>query len=102
MKLQFTAKGIAALWLRGHAPNSEQSDIDALSLLIEGIWADGLKGGMEHAQVVVSKSPTLSAAQATLEADVADLKQKYRQEQKDELDFDLTKYAKTSIDPLLL
>ena len=77
MKLEFTARGIAALWLRNHAPTSSQADIDSLAELFEGIWADGVKKGMETSLDVIAKSPTMSAAQATLEADKDELIRTY-------------------------
>lgn len=77
LKLEFTARGIAALWLRNHAPTSDQADINSLAELFEGIWADGVKKGMEKSLDVMANSPTLSAAQATIEADKDELIRTY-------------------------
>ena len=90
MKINFTSTGIAALWLRGHAPNSEEREIKSLSELIEGIWADGVKAGTSHAIVVVNASPTTSAAIATLEADVFEIKKDQAKEEM--LDIEITAY----------
>ncbi len=102
MKLQFTAKGIAALWLRGHAPDAEQSDIDSFATLLEGVWSDGVKIGLERAIETNGRSPTMGAAIAALEADVEDLKHSHPPEDPDALDIDLTEFAKKPIDPLML
>ena len=80
MKLTFTARGVAILWLRGHAPNSEDEEIASLSDLLEGIWFDGVKAGIVRSEEVVNKSPTMSAAMATLEAEVIDLKRNDKKE----------------------
>ena len=77
MKVTFLPQGIAAMWLRAHAPNAEQDDILSLASLMEGIWADGVKAGLEHATGTMDRSPTMSAAKATLEADTDELKRKY-------------------------
>lgn len=77
LKLEFTARGIAALWLRNHAPTSSQADIDSLGQLFEGVWADGVKKGLEKSLDVMAQSPTLSAAEATIEADKDELIRAY-------------------------
>ena len=77
LKVEFTARGIAAIWLRAHAPTSDQSDIASLATLLEGVWADGVKKGMELSLDTIAQSPTLSAAQASLEADKNDLIRTY-------------------------
>ena len=94
--ITFTPSGIAAMWLRGHASNCGQDEIESLGKLIEGIYHDGMKKGIEHALDVVAVSPTPSAAQATLEADIVDLKREARVDE-NALDFDLTEYAKSDM-----
>ena len=92
MKLQANSRGIAALWLRAHAPTSDQADIASLAELFEGVWADGVKKGMELSIERMQESPTMSAAQASLEADVKELIRDVRKEQQsDEVDFDPTR-----------
>lgn len=95
LSLTFTPKGVAAIWLRAHFPSAEQADIDDLATVIGAIYFDGVKHGINHSRKVMSQSPTMSAADATLEADRDELVREHKP--KDELDFDPSEYAKGSI-----
>lgn len=72
--LSFTPSGIAAMWLRGHAPDAGEKEIASLAKLMEGLYLDGMKAGFEESIRVTKISPTTSAVEATLEAEIVDLK----------------------------
>ena len=71
--ITFTPAGVAGIWLRAHHPNAGEADIASLASIIQGIYLDGMTNGMRRATEVIDESPTLSAARATLEADIEEV-----------------------------
>ena len=74
-----TPEGIAGLWLQQHIPTSDRVIQVSLGKLIEAMLAEGMRQGKAAAIEELEKSPTISAAVASLEADMIKLNRIYEE-----------------------
>jgi len=71
--------GIAGLWLAQHIPDSDRKIQLSLGKLITAMIAEGMRKGTVAAIVTLGKSPTVGAAQASLEADIIKINRAYEE-----------------------
>lgn len=84
-----TPEGIAGLWLRNQRPDGSRTDQISLGKLIESVLAEGIRKGKQEAIAALNGSPTVSAAVASLEADIIELERAIRTKQHEGVDFDV-------------
>jgi hypothetical protein len=93
--ITWTPQGVAGMWLRANIPDSSREDQLNLGILVEEMWKQGLRTSLEHAIVALKDCPTVSAAEAKLEAMLDELKHaenvKRREEAENIVDFDPTR-----------
>ena len=74
-----TPEGIAGLWLQQHIPTSDRKIQVSLGKVIVAMQAEGMRKGKIAAIEELEKSPTVSAAIASLEADIIKLNRIYEE-----------------------
>jgi len=74
-----TPEGIAGLWLAQHIPTSDREIQVSLGKVIVAMQAEGMRKGKIAAIEELEKSPTVSAAIASLEADIIKLNRIYEE-----------------------
>lgn len=83
------------MWLVTHMPTASREQQVQLGILVEEMWKQGLITSLKHAIVALKDCPTVSAAEAKLEAMIDELKHlenvKQRGEAEDAVDFDPTR-----------
>ena len=75
--------------MRNHAPNASREDQVSLGEIIEAMTAEGIRKGKKDAILTLGKSPTISAAIATIEADIIELERAIIKKREDGVDFDV-------------
>lgn len=86
---KITPEGIAGLWMRTRMPRGSREDQISLGALIEGVLAEGIRMGKQEAIKELNLSPTVSAATASLEADIIELERAIRKKNVNGVDFDV-------------
>lgn len=86
---KITPEGIAGLWMKTRMPDGGREDQVSLGSLIEGVLAEGIRMGKQEAIKKLNLSPTISAATASLEADIIELERAIHKKNDDGVDFDV-------------
>jgi hypothetical protein len=84
-----TPEGIAGIWMQSNMPNGGRKEQISLGTLIEGVLAEGIRMGKQEAIKKLNFSPTVSAATASLEADIIELERAIHKKNDDGVDFDV-------------
>lgn len=86
-----TSEGIAGLWLQQHIPTADRSMQISLGVVIDAMLAEGMRKSKVEAVAALKESPTMSAAIASLEADITVLNRAIRLKREEGIYFDVLK-----------
>lgn len=75
--------------MQSNMPNGGRKEQISLGTLIEGVLAEGIRIGKQDAIKQLNFSPTVSAATASLEADIIELERAIHKKNVNGVDFDV-------------
>ncbi len=92
IKLTWTPEGVAGIWLAANMPSSSREDQIALGNLLQTTWTSAVRQAIAGAIGEIGNCPTVSAAQAKMEAMIDELKHMENIKRREEaVDFDPTR-----------
>lgn len=78
IKITWTPEGVAGIWLAANMPSASREDQIALGKLLQTTWYGAVREALTGAIREVGDCPTVSAAQAKMEAMMDEVKQAER------------------------
>lgn len=78
IKISWTPEGVAAVWMIANMPDASRENQIALGKLLQTIWYGAVREALTGVIGEVSDCPTVSAAQAKMEAMLDEVKQAER------------------------
>ena len=75
IKISWTPEGVAGVWLASNIPSASRGTQEALGKLLQTIWYGAVREALNGVIREVNDCPTVSAAQAKMEAMLDEVKQ---------------------------